>query len=107
MREAVNRLVGSILGTEGHVSQDLRKAVADYSSSLDGDDSSLPEPTRSYLEKVKNAAYKVTDSDIDGLKSAGFSEDEIYELTVVAAVGAGSRRFDRFESLLNDEGGQI
>jgi alkylhydroperoxidase family enzyme len=47
-----------------------------------------------YLEKVRRHAYKVTDGDVETLKDAGFSEDEIFEHTVSAAVGAGLERLD-------------
>ena len=45
-----------------------------------------------YLEKVRLHAYKVTDADVENLKDAGFSEDEIFEHTVSAAVSAGLDR---------------
>jgi alkylhydroperoxidase family enzyme len=47
-----------------------------------------------YLEKVRQHAYKVTDADVQRLKDAGFSEDEIFEQTVSAAVAAGLERLD-------------
>ena len=47
-----------------------------------------------YLEKVRLHAYKVTDDDVARLKAAGFSEDEIFEQTVSAAVAAGLERLD-------------
>ena len=47
-----------------------------------------------YLEKVRLHAYKVTDRDVQELKDAGFSEDEIFERTVSAAVAAGLERLD-------------
>lgn len=47
-----------------------------------------------YLEKVRNGAYAITDEDVDALKNAGFSEDEIFEQTVVTAIGEGLRRLD-------------
>jgi alkylhydroperoxidase family enzyme len=47
-----------------------------------------------YLEKVRLHAYEVTDRDVDELKAAGFSEEEIFEHTVSAAVGAGLERLD-------------
>jgi alkylhydroperoxidase family enzyme len=47
-----------------------------------------------YLEKVRVHAYKVTDQDVDELKRAGFSEDEIFEHTISAAVAAGLERLD-------------
>ncbi len=39
-------------------------------------------------------AYKVTDADVEELKRAGFSEDEIFEHTVAAAVAAGLERLE-------------
>ena len=47
-----------------------------------------------YLEKVRLHAYKVTDADVQELKDAGFSEDEIFEQTVSAATAAGFERLD-------------
>jgi alkylhydroperoxidase family enzyme len=47
-----------------------------------------------YLEKVRTAAYSITDDDVDALKKAGFGEDEIFEQTVVTAIGEGLRRLD-------------
>jgi alkylhydroperoxidase family enzyme len=53
-----------------------------------------PPEFASYLEKVRLHAYKTTDSDVGRLKDAGFSEDEIFEQTVSAAVAAGLERLD-------------
>lgn len=53
-----------------------------------------PPEFATYLEKVRLHAYKVTDRDIEELKAAGFSEDEIFEQTVAAAVAAGLERLD-------------
>jgi alkylhydroperoxidase family enzyme len=47
-----------------------------------------------YLEKVRLHAYKVTDADVQRLKEAGFTEDEIFEHTVSAAVAAGLERLE-------------
>jgi alkylhydroperoxidase family enzyme len=53
-----------------------------------------PEQMDRYLEKVRLHAYEVTDGDIEELKAAGFSEDEIFEHTVSAATAAGLERLD-------------
>jgi hypothetical protein len=55
-----------------------------------------PEPERMgpYLAKVRECAYTVTDDDVERLKADGFSEDEIFEQTVSAAIAQGLRRFD-------------
>jgi hypothetical protein len=53
-----------------------------------------PEVMAPYLAKARERAYTVTDADVDGLRAAGVSEDEIFEQTVAVAIGQGLRRFD-------------
>ena len=47
-----------------------------------------------YLDKVRRNAYAITDVDVQALKEAGHSEDEIFEHTVSAAAAAGLERLD-------------
>ena len=44
-----------------------------------------------YLQKVRSAAYRITDGDVRNLRDRGVSEDAIFELTVAAAAGAAAR----------------
>jgi alkylhydroperoxidase family enzyme len=53
-----------------------------------------------YLEKVRAHAYKVTDADVEQLKAAGLSEDEIFEQTVAAAIAEGLRRLDAASAVI-------
>jgi hypothetical protein len=53
-----------------------------------------PSDFETYVEKVRTAAYTVTDDDAEALKAAGHSEDEIFEQTVSTAVAAGLERLD-------------
>ena len=46
----------------------------------------MPAAAAAYVEKVRAGAYRVTDADVDALKTAGLSDDEIFELTVSTAV---------------------
>jgi alkylhydroperoxidase family enzyme len=55
-------------------------------------DRPTPPELRQYVETVRRHAYRVTDRDVAALKAAGFSEDEIFEHTVSAAVAAGLER---------------
>jgi len=57
-------------------------------------DRPAPPVFAAYLENVRLHAYKVTDGDVQALKDAGFSDDEIFEHTVSAAVAAGLSRLD-------------
>ncbi len=51
-----------------------------------------PPELAAYLEKVRRAAYEVTDEDVRALLDAGYSEDEIFEQTVAVAVAVGLER---------------
>jgi alkylhydroperoxidase family enzyme len=53
-----------------------------------------------YLAKVRTHAYKVTDADVERLKAAGLSEDEIFEQTVAAAISEGLRRLDAASAVI-------
>jgi alkylhydroperoxidase family enzyme len=57
---------------------------------------SIPADPRlaAYLEQVHHRAYTVTDRDVQALKDAGVSEDEIFEQTVAAAIAEGLLRYD-------------
>ena len=57
-------------------------------------DRAAPAAMEPYLEKVRRAATLVTDEDVEALRAAGFSEDEIFEQTVSAAVSEGLARLD-------------
>jgi AhpD family alkylhydroperoxidase len=84
--EEVENLRHAVLDAPGVTDPALRTAAA-------GTGDTLPEPWQSYTAAVRDASHRVTDADIDQLTAAGISEDEIFELTVAAAVGAALRTF--------------
>ena len=53
-----------------------------------------PPELESYLAKVHDCAYTITDADVDALKDAGISEDVIFEQTVAVAIAEGLQRLD-------------
>lgn len=53
-----------------------------------------------YLQKVHAAAYTITDADVDAIKAADVSEDEIFEQTVAAAISEGLRRLAAAERVI-------
>lgn len=79
--DAVADLRHSVLEAPAVTSPALRAAAAT------GTD---PEPWASYTELVRTASQRITGADLDRL-TATHSEDEVYELTVAAAVGAALR----------------
>jgi alkylhydroperoxidase family enzyme len=72
--------------------QELRRIAADIEPA--------PPAMEAYLAKVRDRAYSVTDADVDQLKAEGFSEDEIFEQTVAAAIGEGLRRLEAAERVI-------
>jgi alkylhydroperoxidase family enzyme len=58
------------------------------------DNSGVSEPARVLIDKVARHAYKVADEDIAAARAGGLSEDEIFELTVCAALGVATRQHD-------------
>jgi hypothetical protein len=77
----------------------LRQAVLDAPATVDAATRRaayrgelLPGPLGGYLEKLRRYAYRVEDSDFDRLHAAGCSDDEIFEVTIATALGAGDAR---------------
>ena len=93
--ELVTQTTHAVLESKGHTEPKLRWAVAHHRTE------EVPADLRSYVEKVRNDAYKVTDADIEALKR-GYSEDEIFELTASAALGAALMRLERGLIALNE-----
>jgi alkylhydroperoxidase family enzyme len=57
-------------------------------------DRPVPPAAAAYIDTVRRHAHRVTDAQVEALRADGLSEDEIFELTVAAAVGAGLERLD-------------
>jgi hypothetical protein len=82
----MEHLVEAVLAGPGTLDPSIRRAAAE------GTD--VPAALRGYLDKVARHAYKVTDEDVEALRAAGYSEDQIFEATVSCALGACMRRLE-------------
>jgi hypothetical protein len=53
-------------------------------------------PVRShrFVDKVRKHAYEVVDRDVEELRAAGYSDDQLFELTIAAALGEARRKLD-------------
>lgn len=60
----------------------------------------LPGVPGSYVKKVWQRAHEITSEDIAALRQIGYSEDQIFELTVSASLGAGLVRLESALSAL-------
>ena len=79
-------LVDRVLDSDAKAPREIRRAAFDNTG--------LDVPTSTLVEKVANRSYAVTDEDVAVARAAGFSEDQIFELMVCAAVGAATRQYD-------------
>jgi len=81
-----------LLNTGGATDPGLRRAVEAFVMAQWGRErpmvSSIPQELESYLKKLALHAYRIMDEDLDSLRRAGYSDDMIYEITLVGAVGA-------------------
>ncbi|HUG41624.1 MAG TPA: hypothetical protein VMM12_14135 [Longimicrobiales bacterium] len=109
--ELVGRLRQAVLEEAGVTDVSLRAAVEARAAALGGRagaaepgaGEAVPEPVRAFVDKVARHAHLVTDADVEGLRSAGYSEDAIFELAASAVLGAGCGRLERGLSALRGE----
>jgi len=66
----------------------------------------LPDPlAQRYVETLRQHAYKLTDRHLEELACAGWTDSQVFELTVAAAFGAAKRRLDAGLSALGETAG--
>jgi hypothetical protein len=81
-----------VLRGPGQTDAALRQAAAEAGE--------VPEELRALLDKVRRHACKVTDEDLAALR-ARWSQDQIFELIVAAAVGDARRRIEALLAALS------
>jgi alkylhydroperoxidase family enzyme len=103
--DKIRRLVNAFLTCAGKTTPALRRAIEADGARLAGwerkDEGAVPEALSTYAEKVALHAYKIVDEDVEEMKRAGYSEDEIFEITLGAALGASLARLERGLTLLD------
>jgi alkylhydroperoxidase family enzyme len=80
-------LVKDVLEQPGSVEPALRSAASRNQADA------LPPELAAYVDKIERHAYRVTDEEVAALRAA-YSEDQLFEITVAAAVGAALRRLE-------------
>ncbi|MCG8425608.1 MAG: hypothetical protein MJE77_47620 [Proteobacteria bacterium] len=104
--ESIQKLTEALLTAKGASKTELRQAVearVAVHSGATREAGTIPADLVDYVDKVALHAYKVVDEDIEKLRTAGYSEDKIFEVTLSAALGAGLARLERSLSLLKGE----
>jgi alkylhydroperoxidase family enzyme len=87
-------LVGRVLEGEGQASASLRRSAFNNAG--------LESPVRDLVDKVVHRAYSVTDQDVAAVRTAGLSEDAIFEIVVCAAIGQATRQYETALAVLDD-----
>lgn len=91
----VQKTLNALLTGKGKTSPKLRQEIVAYGQQLAGVagvKGDVPAGLIPYLDKVAHRAYQISDKEIERLKESGLSEDEIFEITVAAAIGSGLGR---------------
>lgn len=58
------------------------------------DNAELPEALRPLIDKVATGSTQVTDADFATAMEAGFTDDQLFELVICAAVGQSTRQYE-------------
>lgn len=82
---AYRALVKRVLEGEGTASRGERRAAFDNAF--------VGEPLHRLISKVAERPTQITDEDFSAVKESGFSEDQIFELVVCAAIGQATRQY--------------
>jgi hypothetical protein len=85
-RSMHHALVNRILRGAGRATADQRARAFNNAE--------LPEPLRPLLDKVATRSAQVTDADFATAVEAGFTDDQLFELVICAAVGESSRQYE-------------
>jgi len=91
-RVTPRELVERILKGPGTAPQDLRARAFDNAD--------VPEPIRGLIDKVANRPAQITDADFADAASAGFDDNELFELVICAAVGQANRQYEAAQAAL-------
>lgn len=86
IKQARKAVIERILEGDGRAPQAQRRAAFDNTG--------LPEPLRTLVDKAARRAHGVTDGDVSAARAAGSTEDQIFEIVVCAAIGQANRQYD-------------
>lgn len=70
------------------------------------DNAGLPAPVDTLVDKVATRPTQVTDADFAAARSAGYRDDQVFELVVAAAVGQSARMYAAGLAALADATGK-
>jgi alkylhydroperoxidase family enzyme len=86
IKQARKAVIARILEGDGQAPQAQRRGAFDNTG--------LTDPLRTLVDKVARQAHQVTDGDVSATRSAGLTEDQIFEIVVCAAIGQANRQYE-------------
>jgi hypothetical protein len=85
-RAAFRALADRVVHGDGEAPADLRARAFRNAD--------LPPPLDTLISKVVTTPTQVGEADFAAAKASGYSEDQLFEMVVAAAVGQSSRQYD-------------
>lgn len=79
-------MVARVRDGDGAATRDARRAAFDNAR--------LAGPLAALVDRVATRAHAITAADFAAARAAGFSEDQLFELVVCAAMGQAARQYD-------------
>lgn len=88
---SLKKAIDALMTQPGESELSLRREILERNRSGSG---LMPEVIRPLVDKIAHSPWTVDDQDFAQLRAAGYSECQLYEMTLAAALGAGLKRFD-------------
>ena len=89
----MERVRSAVVSSPGSLAPKIRQAISEGAY--------VSGPLGTFAQKVSEHAFMVNDDDIAALHRAHYSDDQIFEAAVSAALGAGLYRLERVRAALH------
>lgn len=103
----VEQVRAAVLVGPGVTQPVLRQAIEERAAAMGGRMSGpvgpIPADLSEFVDRVAVGAWRVTGEEVAALLEAGYTEDEVFEVTVSAAMGAACGRLERGLAALRGE----
>lgn len=110
--QRVQDAIAMLLGSAGKTDPSLRRTIFERTRTGTGEMPAAQPGApalRQLVEKIDQRPWTVSEEDFTTLRRAGYSEDQLFELALAAAAGAGVKRFEAglqaLEAAVADENG--
>jgi alkylhydroperoxidase family enzyme len=106
----VARVREAVLAGPGVTQPAVRRAVEERAAAMSGrirgsggEVGPIPADLSEFVDRVAVAAWRVTGEEVAALLEAGYTQDEVFEVTVSAAMGSACGRLERGLAALRGE----